>query len=106
MSERGEAKRDGANLQKNSGRGSHEKGDAKWNGFLVDYKEFAKSFSLNKDVWAKISTDAWRTDPDLDPAIKLILGEGGSKIRLAVIEWSRLEELVEKEWMYDDLADS
>jgi len=37
MSERSEVKRDGAKAQKNSGRGDYQKGDAKWNQFLVDY---------------------------------------------------------------------
>ena len=38
MTERGEAKRDGAKQQKNSGRGQYQKGDAQWNQFVVDYK--------------------------------------------------------------------
>lgn len=101
MSERDEAKRDGAKLQKNSGRGKSEKGDARWRGFLVDYKEFSKSFGLSQDVWAKISSDAWLTNRDLRPAIKLILGKGDSKTRLAVIEWDRLEELLDTEEKYN-----
>jgi hypothetical protein len=40
MSERGEAKRDGAKLHKNSGRNT-TKGDATWNEFVVDYKGLA-----------------------------------------------------------------
>jgi len=40
MSERGEAKRDGAKAQKNSGRGDYQKGDAQWHDFVVDYKEY------------------------------------------------------------------
>ena len=46
MSERGEAKRDGAKLQKNSGRGQYQKGDATWRSFVVDYKEYEKSISI------------------------------------------------------------
>lgn len=106
MSERGEARRDGAKLQKNSGRGKYSKGDATWNQFLIDYKEYAKSFSVTIKEWAKVCGDAARTSKggkEYFPAIKVILGGDKGKVRLAVIEWSMLEELVEKAWMYDDL---
>ena len=94
MTERGEAKRDGARQQKNSGRGQYQKGDAQWNQFVVDYKESSSSFNLNKDVWSKICTDTFKVNRNMFPALKLIIGEE-SKIRLAVIEWALLEELVE-----------
>ena len=94
MSERGEAKRDGAKLQKNSGRGKIQKGDAKWKNYVVDYKEYAKSISINKEMWAKICTDTFKVNRNLHPVLKLVLGDSG-KIRLAVIEWDRLEELEE-----------
>ena len=93
MSERSEVKRDGAKAQKNSGRGDYQKGDAKWNGFLVDYKEAGSSFTLNKDVWSKICTDTFRVDRNMFPALKLIIGNE-SKVRLAIIEWATLEDLV------------
>jgi len=93
MSERSEVKRDGAKAQKNSGRGDYQKGDAKWNGFLVDYKEAGSSFTLNKDVWSKICTDTFRVDRNMFPALKLIIGKE-SKVRLAIIEWATLEDLV------------
>ena len=96
MSERSEAKRDGAKQQKNSGRGDYQKGDAVWQGFVVDYKESAKSVALNKDMWAKICTDTFKVSRSLNPVLKLIIGEGSKKTRLAVIEWSLLEQLVEK----------
>ena len=96
MSERGEAKRDGAKQQKNSGRGKIQKGDATWNGFVVDYKEYSKSISISEEIWAKICTDTFKVSRDKYPVLKLILGEGSSKTRLAVIEWSLLEQLVEK----------
>ena len=35
MSERSEAKRDGAKQQKNSGRGDYQKGDAQWRDFEI-----------------------------------------------------------------------
>jgi hypothetical protein len=96
MSERSEVKRDGAKAQKNSGRGDYQKGDAKWNQFLVDYKEASASFTLNKPVWSKICTDTFKVSRDKYPVLKLILGKDNSKTRLAVIEWSLLEQLVEK----------
>ena len=95
MSERSEAKRDGAKLQKNSGRGQIQKGDAKWKNFVVDYKEYEKSISISQDIWAKICTDTFRVDRSKHPLLKLILGRDNAKIRLAVIEWSLLEELIE-----------
>lgn len=96
MSERAEIKRDGARAQKNSGRGKFQKGDAIWPPFLVDYKETAKSVSVNKDMWAKICTDTFKVNRDLHPVLKLIIGEDNEKVRLAVIEWSMLEELVKQ----------
>ena len=94
MSEANEVKRDGARAQKNSGRGPYQKGDAIWQGFLVDYKESAKSVYINKEMWAKICTDTFRVDRSLHPALKLIIGEGSSKIRIALVEWEVLEEMV------------
>jgi len=93
MSERSEVKRDGAKAQKNSGRGPYQKGDAQWNNFLVDYKESSKSFTLNKDVWAKICTDTFKVDRNMHPALKIIIGDV-SKVRLGIIEWAVLEELI------------
>ena len=94
MSERAEVKRDGAKAQKNSGRGDYQKGDAQWKKFLVDYKETGKSFTLNKDNWAKICTDTFKVNRDMHPALKIIIG-AESKVRLGIIEWSILEELIQ-----------
>lgn len=93
MSERSEVKRDGAKAQKNSGRGDYQKGDAKWKSFVVDYKEANKSFTLNKDVWSKICTDTFKVSRDMHPALKIIIGNE-SKVRLGIIEWAVLEELI------------
>lgn len=95
MSERSEIKRDGARAQKNSGRGKYQKGDAVMEPFLVDYKEVSKSFAINKDVWAKICTDTFKVSRELYPCLKLIIGDGNDKVRLAVIEWSYLQELID-----------
>ncbi len=94
MSERSEIKRDNAKPQKNSGRGQYQKGDAKWYNFLVDYKEANSSFTLNKDVWAKICTDTSKVSRDMHPALKIIIGSD-NKVRLGILEWSKLEELIE-----------
>ena len=91
MSERAESKRIGAKQHKNSGRGTH-KGDASWENFTVDFKEVGKSFTINKDVWAKATTDAIRNGND--PAIIIAIGEANTKVRLAVIEFSILEQLI------------
>ena len=92
MSERGEGKRIGAKLHKNSGRNT-KKGDASWHNFVIDFKEVGKSFTLNKTVWAKAVTDALKSNAD--PAIVVVLGEN-PKTRLAVIELSLLEQLMEE----------
>lgn len=94
MSEKSEIKRDGAIGQKNSGRGPYQKGDAKWKQFVVDYKEYSKSISISPSIWAKICTDTFKVSRSMHPVLKLILGDK-QKIRLAVIEWSLLEELIE-----------
>jgi hypothetical protein len=93
MSEQSEGKRIGAKLHKNSGRNT-KKGDASWFNFVIDFKEVGKSFTLNKEVWAKAVTDALKSNAD--PAIVVVLGKTGSKTRLAVIEMTLLEQLLEE----------
>jgi hypothetical protein len=96
MSERGEIKRLNAKPQKNSGRGRIQKGDAVWRQtFVVDIKEASKSFSLNKDVWAKVTTDAMSVDRTMSPALNVILGED-HKVRLSIIETAVLENLLDR----------
>lgn len=92
MSERSESKRIGAKQHKNSGRNT-KKGDATWHNFVVDFKEVGKSFTINKDVWAKAVTDAMKSNAD--PAIVVVIGENGIKTRLAIIEMAILEQLVD-----------
>lgn len=97
MSERGEAKRIGARQHKNSGRNSI-KGDASWRGYVLDFKEFSRSFTLSKGIWAKVVTDTLRVDKAKSPAILLVLGDAdGPKTRLAIIEWSEFERLVDND---------
>jgi len=93
MSERGELKRAGAKPHHNSGRGT-KKGDGSLDRYVVDVKEYSKSFSVTQDVWAKIVTDTLRVDREKSPVIMLVLGET-KKVRLAIIEWNEFEELRE-----------
>lgn len=93
MSERSESKRIGAKQHKNSGRNT-KKGDATWENFTVDFKEYPKGFTVNQDNWAKATTDAIKNGND--PAIVVVLGEGSIKTRLAIIELSLLEQLLEE----------
>jgi hypothetical protein len=92
MSERSESKRIGAKQHKNSGRNT-KKGDATWENFTVDFKEYPKGFTVNQDNWAKAVTDAMRNGND--PAIFVVLGENNIKTRLAIIELSLLEQIME-----------
>lgn len=93
MSEASEVKRDKAKAQKNSGRGQYQKGDAILDIFTVDYKEFSKSFSLSRDVWAKVCTDSFRNGQN-EPALKVILGDGSSKVRLWVVAEHIIEDYI------------
>ena len=94
MSERGEISRlKGAKATKNSGRGKIQKGDSFWGKFTVDVKEFSKSFSLSRDVWAKICSDAMN-NRGTDPMLLVVLG---GQTRLAVIELAVLEQLLENQ---------
>jgi len=94
LSEADEIKRDGATAVKNSGRSSGvAKGDAILGPFLVDYKEYSKSFSINREFWAKISTDAVHNGRRI-PALKLIMGDV-NKTRLWVIGDSMFHEMLE-----------
>jgi|LakMenEpi03Aug12_release.lakeMendotaPanAssembly.Ray.scaffolds.fasta_scaffold371056_2 hypothetical protein len=92
MSEKTESKKIGARQHKNSGRNT-QKGDATWRNFVIDFKESSKSFTLNKDIWAKAVTDAIKGGTDKSPAIVVILGEGNKKTRLAIIEFDLLDQL-------------
>lgn len=96
--EKEEIKRDGGRPQKNSGRGKIQKGDAILDPFCYDIKEYGKSFSLSKDVWAKVSEDAYKSSKGNDryePALKVVLGEGNHKIRLWVIEDEMFKQMLD-----------
>jgi len=95
MSEKNESKRIGAKQHKNSGRGI-KKGDATWNNFTIDFKEVSKSFTINQDIWSKAVTDAIKNNND--PAIILVIGKDNKKVRLAILEFSILEELINSDF--------
>ena len=86
MSERGELKRIGAKAHANSGRGP-VKADGSLDDFVVDVKEYSKSYSVSQDSWAKIVSDTMKVDRKKNPAIMVVLGKGNKKVRLAIIEW-------------------
>lgn len=93
MSEKAEIKRLGAKAQKNSGRGKHAKADAVLDPFVYDTKEYAKSFSVSTDVWAKICTDTMHVDVTKQPALQLVLGS--PPVRLWVIDEDMFLEMLE-----------
>lgn len=101
MSEASEVKRDGARATKNSGRGAYQKGDAYLDIFTVDYKEYEKSFSISRDVWAKICTDAMRNDQS-EPALKIILGSGNQKTRLWIVAEHIIEDYIRLRKLEED----
>ena len=94
MSERGELKRIGAKPHINSGRGP-VKADGSLDDFVVDVKEYSKSYSVSRDSWAKIVSDTMQVDRKKDPVIMFVLGEGNKKVRLAIIECEVFEQLRE-----------
>jgi len=98
MSEADEIKRDGATPVKNSGRSKGtNKGDAVLEPFLVDYKEYNKTFGVSKEFWAKISTDAINNGRR-QPALKLVIRDDdspGPKTRLWVIGDAMFHEMLE-----------
>jgi hypothetical protein len=73
-SEAYEIKRFGGKAQKNSGRGAVAKGDATLGPFLVDVKEYEKSYAISLDNWAKICSDAVRAGR-MQPALNIVLGK-------------------------------
>lgn len=94
-SEANELKRMGAKVHKNSGRGMI-KGDGSLDEFVVDVKEYSKSYTISIDSWAKICTDTMKVDKSKSPMLQLVLRDGTRVIRLSVVEWAIQEELIER----------
>lgn len=101
--ERAELKRMGAKAHKNSGRGM-KKADGSLPNYVVDVKEFSKSFSVSRDVWAKVCTDTVRVDPSKEPVLCIVLGDQ-QKTRLAIISWTEFEALQEIRMKYEQERD-
>ena len=92
-SELRELKKIGAKPQRNSGRGKHAKGDGILDDtWMVDIKEYAKSFGISLAVWAKTCTDAYRAG-GYEPMLKIVLGEGNQKVRLVVISETMFNDM-------------
>lgn len=87
--EKKEAKKDGAQLVPNSGRGKL-KGDAMLPGYLIDYKFNSKSFTLNLAAWEKHSKDAWKQG-HRDP---MIIIKFGNDRKVAIIDYDVIKELL------------
>lgn len=92
-SEKAEVARTGGKAQPNSGRGTKKKGDATLYPFCYDVKEYEKGYTVSKDNWQKVCTDAM-TSGMMEPAIQIVLGET-QKTRLWVISDSMFEQMRE-----------
>lgn len=94
VSEKSEAKRINATLQRNSGRGPIAKGDAKWKNLLIDIKEYPKGFRVTPENWAKVCSDSFAVNRELYPALQIVMGDGNKKVRLGIVSWDFLTELI------------
>lgn len=96
MTEESEIKRLGATPVKNSGRSRGvAKGDAILEPFLVDIKEYDKSFTVSRENWAKLCGDAV-TNGRRAPAFLLVLGEDGkTPVRVWCVDDGMFEEMRE-----------
>lgn len=96
-----QAKRDGAKLVANSGRGMR-KGDARLGNLLIDYKfTLSKSYSLNLEQYEKFAKQAFIEG--MTP-VTVAVFEGNKGRTIAMVDWDYLKELEEIKWMYEDLC--
>lgn len=74
----------------------YQKGDARLGPFLIDYKEYDESFAVSRKNWAKLQSDAFRTEQS-QPAFRLILGskDNPSPLRLWVVSDDMFFEMLE-----------
>lgn len=92
--ERRQAKRDGADVVKNSGRGMN-KGDATLENYMVDYKFTEKaSYSVNLAKFNALEKQAWREGKT---AITVAVFEDHRGKAIAMIEWEALKELIDEQ---------
>ena len=94
--ERHELNKMGARAHRNSGRGKYQKADGNLPDFIVDTKSYENGFRITPSVWAKLCTDAIKTDKNKSPLLHLSLGPEGRKVRLVVIEQSMFEDIMER----------
>ena len=94
MNENREIKKDDARPIKNSGRG-FQKGDAIINDrYLVDYKNYTKSFSINLNKWHKHALDSIEAG-FLTPCFGVTLNDGDDNVKVAIIPWDEFMRLQE-----------
>lgn len=96
MSEDFELKRLGATPVKNSGRSKGiAKGDGVLEPFLVDVKEYTNSFSVSRDNWGKLCSDAI-SNGRREPMLLLALqgAEGKTPVRVWVISDAMGQEML------------
>lgn len=98
--EKKEARRDGATLVPNSGRG-YSKGDAKLKDFLIDYKFNSKSFSLTQDNWEKLRKQAWGEN-HREPLISVVFTDGP---KVDIIDHDMLMELINIYTTWEEMND-
>lgn len=102
-SEEFELARIGATPVKNSGRGLR-KGDGVLEPFLIDVKEYAKGYTVSRDTWAKLGSDAIQNGKR-QPMFVLVLGdEGETPVRIWCVGERMGSEMLEawKEKYEDD----
>ena len=88
-----QAKRDGATLVANSGRGQR-KGDARTDELLIDYKFTEKaSYSLGVKAYQAFKKQAY-ADGDRQPVVVALYTEHGEEV--AMVDWQYLRDLIEE----------
>lgn len=89
-----QARKDNADLVKNSGRGMN-KGDATLGKYMVDYKFTEKnSYALNLEKFKALEKQAWREDKE---AITVAVFEEHRGRTIAMIDWDILKEMIANE---------
>ncbi len=87
-----QARKDGAKLVKNSGRGMN-KGDATIGDYMIDYKfTEAASYSLNLKKFHALEKQAWREGKT---AITVAVFDANRGKSGAIVDWETLKELID-----------
>lgn len=89
-----QARKDGAEVVKNSGRGM-AKGDATLGSYMIDYKfTEAASYSLNLKKFHDLEKQAWREGKT---AVTVAIFDKHNGKGVAIIEWEALKELLNEQ---------